>query len=818
MIIKLLIIFFISLFSALLVTWLTRQAALKYRLGALPDERKVHQGFMPHMGGFGIFAGFISGILLSALLLPDIFSQLLAGQGSMLAASLLIVLLGAYDDLKGMNALQKFSAEFIIASVLIVGGFTIKIIDLPFGTSLNLGAASILITYLWLIGLMNALNLLDGLDGLAAGVSFMALTVILLHSWQTQNWLIVLLSVALLAGLLGFLKFNFHPASIFMGDTGSLFLGLILAYLSIVSFQDQSGAVRFSAPFIILAIPIGDTGIAFFRRLNKGRHPFKPDRDHLHHRLIYLGLSHRQAVYIIYLASFLYAFAAYLIIARSPFFGAIVLLILVLLSYLGLKRVGYLEAQYSKKYYGDFSVIEGKREIAPLNMQRILHKIVLAVSDMLMLNLALFLSWWLRYRSGWMPAGGQIAFEEFMITPVTLILSFGWLGLFVINDLYDLRWDVSRFDQMRHTSKVILFGVLIFFFVTIDPANVFSEGRLTLLVYAFFLLLLINGGRMLIIFLEKKFSILEYAPHKTLIVGSSAKGKKLLKDIIKNPHLLYEPVGYVTREAQDKKFYGLSFLGTYKQIPEIIRAYNVEEIIIAINERSRDEILNIVSIAENHNVVFKILPQIYDVVSGHKTAEVIGHPLIRLFPDSMRLWQWLTKRLMDILISGILMILLFPFLLLIIILQMLSGIFPPLRIENMVGKFGVRFGMLNFCTKVKDKEMQPLVGKFLYYLRIYKLPALLNVFLGQMSLVGPRPETEKMVRLLRNKIKFYNRRFQVRPGLTGWAQVKYRYEEALKYKRDQLKQDLFYLENMSLSFDLRILLRSFFIFLFKREA
>ena len=173
---------------------------------------------------------------------------------------------------------------------------------------------------------------------------------------------------------------------------------------------------------------------------------------------------------------------------------------------------------------------------------------------------------------------------------------------------------------------------------------------------------------------------------------------------------------------------------------------------------------------------------------------------------------------MDIVISGILIFTLFPLMLLTILLQMINGLFPPFKIENMIGRFGIRFGMLNFLTEIKGGEQQPIVGKLLYYLRIYKFPALLNVFLGQMSLVGPRPESEDIVKHLRSKIKFYNRRFQIRPGITGWAQVKYRYEEALKYKRDQLKQDLFYLENMSLSFDLRILLRSFFIFLFKRET
>ena len=207
-----------------------------------------------------------------------------------------------------------------------------------------------------------------------------------------------------------------------------------------------------------------------------------------------------------------------------------------------------------------------------------------------------------------------------------------------------------------------------------------------------------------------------------------------------------------------------------------------------------------------------------DAVSGLKTEEVIGHPLIRLFPESMKLWQWSLKRLFDLTFALFLLIVLLPLFLLIMILQLLSGIYPVFEIVNCVGKYGRVFGLLNFATENPKTGKQPLIGKILYRTRLYKLPALINILLGKMSFVGPRPEKVEVVEKLRRKIKFYNRRFQVRPGLTGWAQVKYRYEEALKFKRDQLKQDLFYLENMSLSFDFRILLRSMLIFLGGKEA
>lgn len=813
---KYIIIFFTALLFALVVTWATREIARRLGIGEQPDARKVHKTFMPHMGGFGIFGGFGAGLAAGIILLPDFPDLLLSRYGGLLLASLIIVALGAYDDLKGLDATKKFAGQFIAVTVLIAFGFKIQTIDIPFGSPIHLGWLAVPLTYLWLVGVSNAVNLLDGLDGLAAGVSTIVMLVILTVALQTNNSGLVVISLSLLAGMLGFLRFNYHPATIFMGDTGSLFLGLILAALSIKAFQFQTTRVPLHIAAILLAIPIGDTSVAFFRRLNKGRHPFKPDKDHLHHRLIQLGLSHRQAVHIIYLAAGLYAAVAYLIATQVQFLGLLLFILIVLLSFFGLQRIGYLESQRVRSYYGDETIIEVKSEVAPLNIRRLLHKLLLGWSDVLTINLALFLTWYIRFKINLIPANKQVMVDQLLIFPVIFLLTLFWVGLFLMNNLYNMRWDVSRFDQVRRLARVVVFGILIFFVVTFDPNDVFSEGRLTLLIYGLLLLVFVIVGRMLIVFIEKRWSLLEYAPHKTLMVGDTEKGRKLLKDITHNPHLLYHLIGYVSKQPKDRQFYGLNNLGTYDDIGRIVREYGVEEVIIAINERSRDEILNIVAQAENLNVVFKILPQIYDLVSGHKTEEVIGHPLIRLFPEQMYLWQWGLKRLMDILLSLGLMLVLSPLLLLIVMLQMLSGIHPPFIIINTVGKFGRVYGMLNFNTGFKGGR-RPMIGEILYATRMYKLPALLNILLGKMSFVGPRPETPQLVRHLQEKIKFYNRRFQIRPGLTGWAQVKYRYEEALKHKREQFKQDLFYLENMSLTFDIRILLRSLIIFLVRRE-
>ncbi len=801
---------------SLLVTYVTREWALKNRVGESPDQRRIHVRFMPHLGGFGIFAGFIAGILITAILDHELALHLLKNNLGIIIASFMIVGLGAYDDMKGLNASRKFTGQFIAVTIIVFLGCRIESISLPFAYNVELGWIAIPLTYLWLIGISNAVNLLDGLDGLAAGVSLIASAVFLITAWQNATMDVFIITLSLMAGILGFLKFNYHPASIFMGDTGSLFLGLILAALSLRAFEFTSGNVAILVPIIALAIPIGDTSVAFFRRLNNGRHPFKPDKDHLHHRLIYLGLTHRQAVHTIYLGAIVYGFTAFLMSIQSPFYGVLLLVFAVIMSVLGLKRMGYLEAQSTRTFFGDETIIRVREKIAPLSVRRIWHKLLLGLIDILMINAALLITWWLRFHAHLIASQRSVSLEDLMMTPVPFILTIGWLLLFIMNNLYAMRWDISRFDQVRRVSKVLIFGLLLIFLITMDPNQPFSEGRLTLLMYGLLLIILVNFGRLLLIAVEKRFSVLEYAPHKTLLVGTSVKGRKLLKDIYRNPHLLYDIVGYVDKTTGDRPFYDLKPLGTYDDIPELIRTYGIEEIIIAINERARDEILTIVSKSESTSVIFKIIPQIYDAVTGHKTEEVVGHPLIRLFPERMYLWQWILKRIFDIVLALLLFVLFSPLALLIIAVQVVSGTYPPLRIINTVGKYGRIFGMLNFATRPAGSQKENAVGRLLRRTRLYKFPVLVNIIMGKMSFVGPRPASVEEVQRLRNKIKFYNRRFQVRPGFSGWAQVKYRYEEALKHKREQFKQDLFYLENMSLSFDMRILLRSLALFLLRR--
>jgi UDP-GlcNAc:undecaprenyl-phosphate GlcNAc-1-phosphate transferase len=798
------IIVSISILAGLLATYGTRRFAIKNNIGTVPNQRKIHVGFIPHMGGVGIYLGGLFGLLV-ALIWKDYYWHMFTFKyAGILTGATIMLVTGIVDDTRGLQAGQKFFLQLIAATIVIYSGCKIETIINPFGDPIQLGIFSIPITYLWLIGITNALNLLDGLDGLASGVGLLALATFAILSYQQQDWMTFGICLAFIGGIIGFLYFNYHPASIFMGDTGSLFLGFLIAALAVKGLQKSEGNIALLVPIIALAVPIGDTSLAFFRRIYQGHHPFSPDRDHLHHRLLFLGLSHRQAVHIVYLFSFLFGLAAILMATETGLYGALIVLLIFMVAILSLYRLGYLEAQKIKTYIGEQTVIQVKKEMAPLSMRRFWHKFLLITSDVIMLNLALLLTYLIRFRSGLFDNISNLTLNFYFTSGIWLLLTSFFILLFALNGLYSMPWDISRFDKVIRISRVILFGTVVLFFITLDPEKIFSASRINIVVYAGFLILLVNLSRLFIIYIEKKLAVLEYGPHHTLLIGSDIKARKILEEIHQNPHLLFDVVGFVAKIKPKSLVDDLNYLGNYTQISAIIRDQGIEEVIIALDDQSPDEVLNIVAHGENLRVSFKVIPEMYDVISGLKTEEVIGHPLIKLFPEHMLPWQWLMKRIMDFVLAVAGLIVLIPLFLVVILIQMLAGIRPIFSIDDRVGKNGKIFGLVEFNRGEEGNK----VGQLILTNRIYKLPQLLNVLMGTLSLVGPRAESKDTIENLRLRIRFYNRRFLIRPGMTGWAQLKMKQTVTDDMREEDFEQDLFYLENMSLIFDLRIIIRA----------
>ncbi|CAM4276118.1 glycosyltransferase family 4 protein [Paenibacillus tarimensis] len=296
--------FVIALIVALAMTPLVKKLAFKVGAIDKPNARKVHTRIMPRLGGLAIYAAFVAAFLLLYPFLPDGLlnrydMNLIKG---MLIGGTIIVLLGALDDRFELSAKVKLLGQ-IAAACVVVFGFDVKInlLNIPFGASMQPIAEWIAIplTIFWIVGVTNAINLIDGLDGLAAGVSAIAIGTILVMAVLMGFEPVILLSTLLLGGILGFLVFNFHPAKIFMGDSGSLFLGFSLATLSMLGFK-QVTIVSFVTPLLIIGVPLSDTFFAIVRRMVQRKPIFAPDKGHLHHCLRELGYSHRKTVLIIY--------------------------------------------------------------------------------------------------------------------------------------------------------------------------------------------------------------------------------------------------------------------------------------------------------------------------------------------------------------------------------------------------------------------------------------------------------------------------------------------------------------------------------------
>ena len=290
---------------ALCATPLVKKLAVRLKVIDVPkDSRRMHHKPIPLMGGLAIIIAFFTTVLGAYLFYdPLVIEKPVLG---ILIGAAIIAVLGVFDDKYALPALPKLFVQIAAAVIVVLFGCRIDVISNPFASStlpyLVLPRwVSVTVTILWIVAITNAVNFIDGLDGLAAGISAISAATMLVVALLTFESHIAILMAALLGGCLGFLPYNFNPAKIFMGDTGSTFLGFILASLSVQGMFKLYAVVSFTVPILILGVPIFDICFAFLRRIIHGQNPMTPDRGHIHHRLMDLGFSQRQAVTIAYM-------------------------------------------------------------------------------------------------------------------------------------------------------------------------------------------------------------------------------------------------------------------------------------------------------------------------------------------------------------------------------------------------------------------------------------------------------------------------------------------------------------------------------------
>ncbi len=444
------------------------------------------------------------------------------------------------------------------------------------------------------------------------------------------------------------------------------------------------------------------------------------------------------------------------------------------------------------------------------------EKIALFAVDFIALNLAYLASYLLRYHSGLFSQTVAPEFRHLFIP--SLVVSSGWMVIFLLRGMYRTLYGQGTVDIFFNVAKASIVGIFIIFLVTIDLRRPLSPSRVVLMSYWGFIVIFAGCGRTIIRQVQRRLLAKGIGLRNALIVGFNERAKSFLRQIQNVPDVGYKVCGFLNG-AVDDEYLGVKVISGLDGLEEVVRKLAIRETILAPAPNEREQVPIIISRLANLRVGIKILPDLTDTLYGQvRTAQVRGVPLIEVFPDILSPWERSLKRFLDIIVSLCVLVIGFPFLALIALAIRLDSKGPILYVQKRVGRGGQIFTLYKFRSMVQDAEAKtgPVwagkndpritrVGRVLRKLHLDEIPQFINVLKGDMSLVGPRPERPSFVDEFRTAIPLYERRLNVKPGITGWAQVKHKYDESLTDVIDKLRYDLFYLENMSLALDLKII-------------
>ena len=337
------------LFSFILTKYVRDTANVRQWVSPPASERHLHNQPVPRLGGVAIFLAFFFSLVLALLfiwILPWAgvsFGFSSSGAGTILVPALLVFLLGVYDDIYSAGPYLKFGVQAAAACMLFAGG--LEIINLPvfFGPRHFPWFISLALTVIWVVAITNSFNLIDGLDGLAAGSALFSTMVVFVVALVSHSSLLSLITASLAGALCGFLRYNFNPATIFLGDSGSLFIGFILSALALKGAQKAPTIIAVAIPVVSFGLPILETALSVMRRFIAGKPVFRADREHIHHKLLQLGFSQRQAVITLYAVSALFALLSLFLLWPTGSTLGVVLTVLGLGIWLGVQRLNYLE-------------------------------------------------------------------------------------------------------------------------------------------------------------------------------------------------------------------------------------------------------------------------------------------------------------------------------------------------------------------------------------------------------------------------------------------------------------------------------------------
>jgi len=607
---KYLILLLLAFVCSLLLTPVAR--AVARRLGALdlPGERKVHGKPVPRMGGLSIFVTFNLILVVSSQIdfffFPPDFLREIDLPWLVIASSVMLGI-GVVDDLRRLPPGIKFFFQILAGLIVAVACVKIQVITLPFGT-IDLGVWSIPVTVLWVVAITNAINLLDGLDGLAAGTSFIVCLAMFGISLLNQNIGIALCCAILAGSIIGFLRYNFHPASIFLGDSGAYFLGFILSVFPLLGGLKGTATFAILIPLLALGVPIMDTALSMVRRLLRSLHImeideernevklffldgfsiFRADRDHIHHRLLQMGLTQNKAVILLYGVSLILGGLAFSSVYFKNINYALFLTAIGIASYIGVKKLGYSEIQFLRN--GTLLPLFD----APVVNVRILRLFV----DMAFIAFSYYVAFLLRFEGRIEPG-----IKEYYLVTIPLVLTIK-MGIFYLSGLYNGAWRYTSVSDVIKMLKAVVVGCSASALVlwAIPGYGVMS---LSAIVIDFnILFFMVTGARTSFRVLEHFHISNNHHGRKVLIFGVDKSGIQALNEFVNNPRLGLSPVGFIDEDERNKgkQVSGYPILGTLDSIEDILKSHAISDVIVANGNVSGERLERLSQICNAHHI------------------------------------------------------------------------------------------------------------------------------------------------------------------------------------------------------------------------
>ncbi|MEW6196621.1 MAG: sugar transferase [Bacteroidota bacterium] len=461
-------------------------------------------------------------------------------------------------------------------------------------------------------------------------------------------------------------------------------------------------------------------------------------------------------------------------------------------------------------------------------MSKKVERLLILLTDFLTVNIAFVIFYYLRVQTGLFDLISQPDF----LFPLFAVYIY-WVIIFTFVGMYRTWFAQSRFDELSTLFKASFVGIFILFILIVYDdykSGVQTAFPLYIFVYWGIFLLLVSIGRLAVRSVQRNLLIKGIGRRNAVIVGFNQKANELHNTIIKHRALGLDIIGYVAvlKENLNKEYQGIGVLGSVDNLEVVIKEHNIKNVLISLERHHEDTLLEVISKCEGNSVDIKIVPDLYDLISGQvRTSQIYGVPLIDVMPELMPEWEKKLKRLMDIVLSLMLLIITLPITILSSIAIKIDSKGPVFYRQERSGMNNKVFKIVKFRTMIKDAEKYSgpvwsvkgdprvtTIGRLLRKTRVDEIPQVYNVLKGDMSFVGPRPERPFFVEKLSQEIPLYKRRLKVRPGITGWAQVKHKYDENIEDVKAKLRYDLYYIENMSLRMDFKIIFRTIFVVLF----